>query len=67
MPNDRIAVLQCVSQRLRVGVPIDVYEIVEALKKDFPGKTEQELERIVSEEVVAAHANAVWVKRDANV
>ena len=64
MPNNRIPVIQRVARSVRQGAMIDVYALVDEIRHEFPGVSRAELERIVSEEVVIAHANAVWEHRE---
>lgn len=63
MSQNRIPIIQRVSQSLREHSAVDIYAMVNDLKGEFPNVAEADLERIVSEEVVAAGANAVWEKR----
>jgi hypothetical protein len=65
MRQNRIPIIQHVSKSVRQGMALDVYGLVAKLKSEFPGVPEPELVRIVSEEVVKAHGNAIWEKRDA--
>lgn len=51
------------SQSIRQGTVTDVYALVKDLKLKFPDVPGDELERIVSEEIILAHGNAVWDRR----
>ena len=62
MQQNRIPIIQRVSQNLRQGTIIDIYALVKDLHCEFPDLNEAELERLVSEEVIAASGNAVWDK-----
>ena len=62
MSQLRLSILQKVSQNLRQGAAIDVYELVNLLRTEFPEVAEAELVRIISEEAIAAGACASWVK-----
>jgi hypothetical protein len=60
--QNRIPVIQRISQSVRKGIAVDIYALVRELKGEFPGVSETELERIVSEEVIFAEGCAVWDK-----
>jgi hypothetical protein len=62
MSRQRLSILQKVSQNLRQGTTIDVYELVNLLRSEYPDVPEAELVRIISEEAIAAGASACWVK-----
>jgi hypothetical protein len=63
MSRERVQVLQRISRDLRKGAVMDVYKIAAEVAKDFPEVPMDRLEQIVSEEVIAAHGNAVWEKK----
>jgi hypothetical protein len=63
MSQNRVPILRRIAQDIRKGTVVDVYDMVADLHNEFPNVPETELERIVSEEVVLAHCNAVWDKR----
>ena len=52
-----------VSQSIRQGTVTDIYALVKDLKREFRDVPGDKLERIVSEEIISAHGNAVWDRR----
>ena len=62
MSQNRIPIIQRVSQSLRQETAIDIYALVKEFKHEFPGVSEPELERMISEEVIKAGGNAIWEK-----
>lgn len=64
MAQNRIPIIQRVSQSVRQKTPVDIYAVVDDLKCDFPSMPEDDLARIVTEEVISAGATAFWGKRE---
>lgn len=64
MLQNRIPIIRAIAGKLRYEEPVDIYGLAAKLQLEFPDTPRQILIDIVSEEVVKAHANAVWLKRD---
>lgn len=65
LQQKRIPVIQRIARQMRQGTVIDVYDLVEDLKGEFPDVHEPDLIRIVNEELIAARCNVVWDRRKA--
>ena len=65
MSENRVSILQRVAENLRNGKVMDVYEIVADVAKEHPEMPEEQLERLVSEEVVKSGGAAYWGRRSA--
>lgn len=63
MIENRIPIVQRISQSVRKGALVDVYALSTELQREFPQVPEKELSRVVSEEVIKSNCNAVWDRR----
>jgi len=64
MSSNRIPVLQQIATSMRSGDAVDVYHLARQLRASFPGVSQDRLVQIVTEEVVKARANAMWLPRN---